>query len=135
MNVSSPRLPRCLAVAIPVLVAGYVSWVGPEKFYYESVGTLILSPLIYLRFCPTGLALSAGRFLLDHSWAVFVLCGIPVALLVVAGTLGVIGYRRNSLLLSAVALALTLVVFTTYHWLQPLGFTVFAGEGPVVPGL
>jgi hypothetical protein len=132
MNFLPDRLPRLLVLAMPVSVASYVWSVGWEEFYWESYGTLLLSPIIYLRLCPPSVALPAGRFLLEHPWAVMALCGIPVALLVLALVLGVCAYWRNSLLISSMALLLTLAVFTTYHFLQPLGFTVFAGDGPAV---
>jgi len=134
MNAPSPRLPRLLVLAIPVLITAYVLAVGPTDFYYESFGTLLLSPVIYLRFLPASISHAAGRFLLDHSWAGLVLCGIPVAMLLVAAIFWFLAYRKNSLLLSSFALLLALVVFTTYHFLQPLGFTVFATDwtfGPV----
>ncbi len=130
MNLPSPRLPRLMVLAIPVLVTAYVLAVGPDEFYYESLGTLILSPIIYLRFVPASVALPAGRFLLEHPWSALVLCAIPVVMLVVAVLLGIFAYRKNSLLLSSLALLLTLVVFTTYHYLQPLGFTVFGTDWP-----
>ena len=134
MNAPSPRLPRLLVLAIPVLITAYVLAVGPTDFYYESFGTLLLSPVIYLRFLPASISHAAGRFLLDHSWAALVLCGIPVAMLLATASLGFLAYRKNSLLLSSVALLLALVVFTTYHFLQPLGFTVYGTDwtfGPV----
>lgn len=117
-------------LAIPLLVAGYVLMVGPERFYYESVGTLLLSPLIYLRFCPPSVALPVGRFLLENPWAVMAVCGVPVGMLATAGAFGVAGYARNSLLPALVALLLVVAVFATYHCVQPLGFTVYADEGP-----
>lgn len=133
MNTDSPQVPRVLVLAIPLLVVAYVLGVGPEKFYYESVGTLILSPIIYLRFCPPGVALPVGRFLLEHPWAVAAICGVPVGMLAAAGVLGVFGYLRSSMLLSVMALCLVVVVFTTYHCLQPFGFTVLAVDWPAHP--
>jgi len=130
VNSPSPRLPRLLVLVIPVLVAAYVLAVGPHDFYYESLGTLLLSPIIYLRFVPASVALPAARFMLDHPWSALVLCAIPVVMLVVAVILGILAYRKNSLLLSSLALLLTLLIFTTYHYLQPLGFSVFATDWP-----
>lgn len=133
MSFPSHRFPQLLVLAIPVLVTAYVLSVGPDEFYYESYGTLILSPIIYLRFVPASVALPAGRFLLEHPWATVALCGIPVALLLAAAVFGVLALRKNSLLLSSLALILTLAVFATYHFLQPFGFTVFATDWPGGP--
>lgn len=124
MNFRSHQLPRLLVLAIPVFATAYILAIGPDTFYYESFGTLILSPLIYLRLLPSSLALPAGRFLLDHPAALHVLCGIPVAMLLASASLGICAFRKNSLLLSSIALLLTLTVFTTYHFLQPFGFAV-----------
>lgn len=128
MNLRSHHLPKLLVLAIPALVAAYISVIGPDRFYHESFGTLILSPLIYLRFLPTSLGHPVGRFLLDHPAALHILCGIPVAILLASASLGVFAFRNNSLLLSSVALLLALMVFATYHFLQPLGFTVFTTD-------
>lgn len=130
MSFPSHRIPRLLVLAIPVLAAAYVLAVGPEKFYYESLGTLVLSPLIYLRLCPAFISVPARRFLLDHRWADLVLCGIPGALLLLAAILGFLAYRKNSLPMSLVALLLTILVFATYHFLQPLGLTVLPADLP-----
>ncbi|MBE2179269.1 MAG: hypothetical protein IAE97_02245 [Chthoniobacterales bacterium] len=128
MNFKSHHLPKLLVLAIPVSAASYILAIGPVRFYYESFGTLILSPIIYLRLLPTSLAHPVGRFLLDHPAALHILCGIPVAILLASASLGIFAFRKNSLLLSSIALLLALMVFTTYHFLQPLGLTVFTTD-------
>lgn len=133
MNSHAHRLPQMLVLAIPVAIAAYVFAVGADEFYHESFGTLILSPLIYLRFCPDSVALPVGRFMLDHPWSVHAVCGFPVALLLAAAVLGFLGFRRNSLPLSLLALLITAAVFCTYHFLQPLGFSVLAADWPGLP--
>ncbi|MFV0416749.1 MAG: hypothetical protein ACK5NG_10330 [Chthoniobacterales bacterium] len=116
--------PRLLVLSIPVFVTVYILLVGPLAFYYESLGTLLLSPTIYTRLLPDPMAYTLRQIFLDHPISIFVACAIPVAMLITAALAGLLALRRESVCLSLVSIFLTASVFVTYHFLQPLGFSV-----------
>ena len=114
-----------------ICVAVYLAWVGPERFYYEALGTWILSPLIYIRILPVPLSYWLLSALHHHHALSLVLYGAPVFLLVVALSAAIVSLHRRSLTSAFAALGLTALVFGTYHVLQPMGITlVEEGDAP-----
>ena len=103
----------------------FILWIGPERFYYESFGTWILSPFIYTKFLPVPLdhwlILGLGRFpLLSH-----VLCAIPALMLFASVIAATISIRTRSQILAYTSSALITLVFGVYYYLQPLGMTYY----------
>lgn len=105
-------------------VLAYLLWRGPERFYYESFGTLIVSPAIYTRILPAPLNQWLLRLLIDHSYLSYVLYAIPVGMLLLSVAAAIHAIRRNSVPLALAAFAFVAMVFGTYHWLQPLGISL-----------
>jgi hypothetical protein len=124
MKVRSPILtpPRvaALAAGLPIL---YVLIIGPERFYYESWGTWIVSPVIYTRISPSPLSEWLLRGFVHGPYLTFASYAAPVVLLFSAAVLALLSIGRDSLLLAFGSLALVTSVFTIYHFLQPLGMT------------
>jgi hypothetical protein len=102
----------------------YVLWRGPERFCVESVGTWILSPSIYVRLLPEPLShwLLAG--IVKSSWVGPVLCVIPMLLLTTAAIAGFHSLRRNSLPYAFLSMGIVALVFSVYHYVQPMGITL-----------
>ncbi len=109
-----------------VSLALYLLWVGPERFYYESFATWIVSPAIYPRLLPAPWNGWLIQTLLHVPGACLLLMAIPVLLLLGALVAGVFSIRRDSRLLAWLCLGGTGLVFGVYHWLQPLGITLVA---------
>ena len=111
------------AFLLPVV---YVAIIGPERFYYESWGTWILSPVIYTRVSPSPL----------KEWLLYGYCtwkpltvfsiALPVILFFLSTVAAFIAIHTNSLRFAFLALLLTTGVFGVYHFLQPLGITFIA---------
>jgi len=119
----TPARVAALAVGLPIV---YVLLIGPERFYYESWGTWIVSPAIYTRISPPPLngwllhGFCRGPYLTFASYAA------PVLLLFFAALLALLSIGKNSLLLAFASLVLVGSVFAVYHFLQPLGITYVA---------
>lgn len=113
---------KLVLIATLAGVVLYVFIQGAEKFYVESMGTLVLSPLIYIRLAPAPI----------HDWLLrasnpavcLALCLVPVGMLLGAVGCGISAYRRNSLPLALAAFSTTAVIFGVYHAVKHLGFTV-----------
>lgn len=119
-NILTPARVSTLTVGLPIL---YVLLVGPERFYYESWGTWIVSPVIYTRISPAPLS-DWLRFEFVHGpFATIFVYAVPVALLFLAAVLALVSIGRNSLSIAFVSLGLVLTVFAVYHFLQPLGIS------------
>ncbi len=110
-----------------VSLALYLLWVGPERFYYESFGTWIVSPAIYPRLLPSPWNGWLIQTLLHVPGACLLLQAIPVLLLLGALAAGIFSIRRDSRPLACLCLGSTALVFGVYHWLQPFGITLVAG--------
>lgn len=106
------------------LVVFYLLWVGPERFYYESFGTWIVSPAIYPRLLPVPWSGWLLKILLHAPVTCLFLQAVPVLMLVGACAAGAISISKNSRLLACTSLGLTGIVFGVYHWLQPMGITL-----------
>ena len=119
---------RIVAFMVVGLLA-YLLWIGPERFYYESFGTWILSPVIYVRILPppfNGVLLHA---LHDSPGLVYLLYALPIFFLVLATLAAFRSIHRHSVVSALGALALMTLVFGVYHYLQPLGITLIrAGD-------
>ncbi len=120
----APLTPWRVLAFTAACVLAYLLWRGPERFYYESFGTLIVSPAIYTRILPAPLNQWLLRLLIDHSSLAYVLYAIPVGMLLLAFAAGIHAVRRNSVPLALAAFVFVAVVFGTYHWLQPLGISL-----------
>ncbi len=115
--------PARVALSAALLPIVYVLTIGPERFYYESWGTWILSPIIYTRLAPSPLDEWLLRGFCNGPLLTWISCGIPVAMLFVSFPLALVAIAKNSLLLAFVALSLVALVFGVYHFIQPMGIT------------
>jgi hypothetical protein len=102
-------------------IAIYVLWQGPERFYYEALGTWIISPSIYVRVLPfpfNGWLLSAIR---NFSFLQAILCIVPVAMLSLSFAFALSSIWKQSLVHAFFSFGLAATVFSVYHYLQPFG--------------
>jgi hypothetical protein len=99
----------------------YVLWRGPERFYYESLGTWAISPSIYVRVLPSPFNqwLLAGIQKIPLLSAA--LCGAPLVMLSLSFASALYSIWRESLAHAFISLALAAAVFSVYHCVQPLG--------------
>ncbi|MBN8710861.1 MAG: hypothetical protein BGO12_13500 [Verrucomicrobia bacterium 61-8] len=102
----------------------YIFWIGPDRFAWESFGTWIFSPLIYLRMVPDPLKHWLANAMLHAPIIGHAFCVIPIAMLVAAFVLGIHAFMRDSLRSAYVSFSLTALVFSVYHIIQPMGVTV-----------
>lgn len=102
----------------------YLIWRGPERFYYESFGTFVISPVIYTRILPLPFNHWLLAALVKAPMLSYVLYAVPVLMLLGAIVAGIISVRRDSVLYACASLVLVATVFGVYHFLQPLGMSV-----------
>jgi len=115
---------RRIVALTGILIVVYVAWVGPERFYFESFGTLIVSPAIYPRLLPLPWKGWLLRVLVGAPWTGLFLQAVPVLMLLGAMAAAIVSIAKDSVLLAFAALGLTGIVFGVYHLLQPLGITL-----------
>ncbi len=106
--------------ALPLL---YVLLIGPERFYYESWGTWIMSPVIYTRISPYPLNEWLLREFVHGHAITWTSLAAPVLILFLAAVLALVSIGKNSIPAALSSVALVAIVFTVYHFLQPLGMT------------
>lgn len=116
---------RRIVALTGILVALYLAWIGPERFYLESFGTWIVSPAIYTRLLPSPWKGWLLRVLVGTPWTGVFLQAVPVLMLVGALAAAMISIAKDSVLLACAAMGLTGLVFGVYHFLQPLGITLY----------
>jgi len=109
----------------------YLLWIGPEKFYYESFGTWIMSPLIYVRILPVPLNHVLLHALHDSPWLTYLLYAAPVLLMLIAFGVALTSIRKQSVASAFGALALMTLVLGVYHFLQPMGITLIRPQDPL----
>ncbi len=107
-----------------MLLAFYLFWVGPERFYIESFGTWIISPVIYSRILPAPWKAMLIKMLVFAPWTSLILQSIPVLLLLGATAAAVFSIVKDSLALACLCMGTTGLVFGVYHYLQPLGISL-----------
>jgi len=115
---------RRIVALTAILVVCYMAWIGPQKFYFESFGTWIVSPAIYPRLLPAPWKGWLLGILVGTPWTGFILQAIPVLMLLGAFAAALIAIAKDSAILACAALGLTGIVFGVYHCLQPLGITL-----------
>lgn len=115
---------RRIVALTGILVVCYVVWIGPQRFYFESFGTWIISPVIYPRLLPAPWKGWLLRILVGTPWTGLVLQAIPVLMLLGAFAAALVAIAKDSAILACAALGLTGTVFGVYHFLQPLGITL-----------
>jgi hypothetical protein len=98
-----------------------VVWQGAERFFFESFGTLIISPVIYTRICPEAFRPSLVRVLAREPYLQDMLCAIPVVMVGVACVLGIVAFRQRSFPVAVMACVLMSSVFVVYHSLKHMG--------------
>jgi hypothetical protein len=116
--------PRRVVAFTATAILIYVFWQGPERFYYESFGTWIVSPGIYVRLLPS-------------PWNEWLLTGLrhiplltsalhlaPVAMLALSCALAMYSIWNKTVVHALISLALAAAVFSVYHFIQPLGITL-----------
>jgi hypothetical protein len=113
-----------IVVLTAILVVLYTLWIGPERFCYESFGTLIVSPAIYPRLLPIPWKGWLLNVLIGAPWTGLILQAIPVFMLLGAFGVAMVSLAKDSIILACAALGLTGLVFGVYHFLQPLGITL-----------
>jgi hypothetical protein len=102
----------------------YVLWRGPERFCYESFGTWIVSPSIYVRVLPFPLNQWLLTSMRTFPLLPTILCIAPLAMLSLSFGFALYSIWRESLLHAFICLALAATVFSIYHCVQPFGITV-----------
>lgn len=110
-----------LALAV---VCADILCVGPGVFWVESLGTLMLSPSVYVTLLPRWLAHPLAHSLYVFPALNLVICAIPLLMLAGATIFGALGFRRNSMTMALLACGLVATVFVVYHFVQPMGFRV-----------
>ncbi|CAN5795175.1 hypothetical protein BH09VER1_BH09VER1_19420 [soil metagenome] len=113
---------RIVAFTIAAILL-YLIWRGPERFCYESFGTLIVSPEIYTRVLPSPVNHWLLGALIKVPVLSYVLYAFPVLMLLGSLAAGIFSIRRNSIVCAYACLFLAGTVFGVYHLLQPLGIT------------
>lgn len=118
-------------LARPLLFANMVGiwiyiflWQGAQRFYFESFGTWVISPVIYTRLCPMPYKHSLLRALNAEPVLCDLLCAVPVGMFVVACALGVVAYRRRSFPFALSACLVMSAIFMTYHSVKHMGMTL-----------
>jgi len=106
------------------LVFVYIVWKGPERFYYESFGTLLLSPVICTHFLPLPYNYWLTSGLVRFPVLGYALCLVPVFILILAAAAAIYSFRKNSLPFALLSLGLTTAIFSVYHYVQPMGISV-----------
>lgn len=114
---------RVVAFTLAAIVA-YVLWRGPERFYYESLGTWVVSPSIYVRVLPTPLNEWLLRGIQNFPILSGVLCVAPLAMLSLSFAFALSSMWKESLAHAFLSLGLAAAVFSVYHFVQPLGITL-----------
>lgn len=115
----------------PVIVVGltllfvfaYVMARGPVPFYYESLGTMLLAPVIYVRLLPEPYNYYLLKAFAANPLGCYLLCWVPVLMLLSAVSCALHSLRRGSLPAALTSLSICVLVFGTYHYLQPFGLT------------
>ena len=116
--------PRRVVAFTAAAILIYVFWQGPERFYYESFGTWIVSPGIYVRLLPSPLnewLLVGLQHLPPLTWALHL---APLVMLGLSCALAMYSIWNKTLVHALISLALVAIVFSVYHFLQPLGITL-----------
>jgi hypothetical protein len=116
--------PRRVVAFTATAILIYVFWQGPERFYYESFGTWIVSPGIYVRLLPSpwnGWLLTGLRHV---PLLTSVLHLAPLAMLALSCGLAMYSIWNKTVVHALISLALAAAVFSVYHFIQPLGITL-----------
>jgi hypothetical protein len=116
--------PWGVVVFTAMAILTYILWQGPERFYYESFGTWIVSPGIYVRLLPSPLNEWLLRALRHIPLLASALHLAPVALLALSFALSLYSIWNKTILHAFISLALATAVFSAYHFLQPFGITL-----------
>ncbi len=112
---------RLLLLANGLGLGIYVLCQGIERFWWESFGTWVISPIIYIRLCPPPFqywmvdAVNAQPLLGN------LLCGVPVVMASTSLVLGVLAYRRRSLPFAVASCVLMTTIFVVYHSVKHMG--------------
>ncbi len=116
--------PRGVVAFTATAILTYVLWKGPERFYYESFGTWIVSPGIYVRLLPFPL----NDWLLTGLRHVPLLASAlhlaPLAMLTLSFALSLYAIWNKTVVHAWISLGLVAAVFSVYHFIQPLGITL-----------
>lgn len=115
---------RRIVALTAILVFLYMAWIGPERFCFESLGTLVVSPAIYPRLLPSPWKGWLLHMLVGAPWTGLILQAVPVFMLLGALGAATVALAKDSIILACAALGLTGIVFGVYHFLQPLGMTL-----------
>ena len=119
-SILTPQRVVSLGLFLPCF---YVLMIGPERFYYESWGTWIMSPVIYTRISPYPLNLWLVRGFLTGNALTCAVLAAPIVILLVSAVLAWVAIAKNSIIFAFSSVALAVFVFTVYHFLQPLGIS------------
>jgi len=112
---------RLLLLASALGMGVYVLWQGVEKFCWEAFGTLIISPVIYVRICPQPFKYWLVSAVNDWPVVGFLLCLAPVAMTVLALGLAARACWKGSLPFAVTSCLLMLTIFAVYHSVKHMG--------------
>ncbi len=115
---------RLLIIANVLALGVYVFFQGFYRFYMESFGTWMLSPLILLRLSPT--PMKQWFLHMNAKLPVFsdLICIVPIVMIVTALVLATWSSRKGSLPGAIVACTLLTTVFVVYHSVKHLGMSL-----------
>lgn len=112
---------RLILLANAAAIAGYMWCQGFERFWWESYGTWLLSPIIAIRLLPHPLnewLLRAANFkpLLGD-----LLCVVPVVMFLASIWLGIRACRSRSMPAAVASCVLMSTIFVVYHSVKHMG--------------
>ena len=114
---------RVVAFTVAAVVL-YIFWQGPERFYYESLGTWSISPLIYASVLP----FPVNEWLIVGMRHIPLLTAAlhtaPLLMLAISFALAMYSIWNSSVLHALISLGLVATVFSVYHVMQPFGITL-----------
>jgi hypothetical protein len=110
-----------------------VLWQGAQRFFLESFGTWIISPIIYTRICPEFVRAPFIHALAREPILGHLLCAIPVAIFLMAAAFGFVAFRRRSFPVAVAACLLMSSIFVVYHSVKHLGIRLEYYD-PASPG-
>ena len=115
---------KLILIATAGAVCLYIFLRGVLDFYTEAYGTLLLSPTIYIRLAPAPLDEWLLRACVSFKGFDLLICAAPVVLFGVALLLAQRAFQRQSVPLAVLASLIVCTIFTVYHSVKHLGFTV-----------
>ena len=107
--------PSRIVVLTLLLITIYICILGMEFFVVESVGAMVLFPVVLAQKLPAPWNHSVLAAMLHNNFFIDIFSLIPPVLLLVSILLAAFSILKNSLKIACVASAMAFSVFVTYH--------------------